>query len=325
MNQEKINELEKLINNKYGNTTGIVVLKNGITVYEHYFNSCTSDSKIHIYSVTKSIISALIGIAIDKKYINNIDQKVLEFFPNYKINAKEKIIQDISIKDLITMTAPFKYRFAPYIKYFTSSNYVNFSLDYLGGKKQSKKFRYTPLIGPDILSGIISNSTGQTVLDFATENLFKPLNINIEKSLYFSNKEEQLAFNKSTDISGWARDDNNTNTAGWGLTLSTMDMAKIGLLYLNQGRLDKKQIVPEQWIKDSTSPQSHWDKRNLDYGYLWWVIDEQEHACAAMGDGGNVIYFNSKNSLVIAISGFFVPRAKDRIDLIKNHIEPLFQ
>ena len=79
MNQEKIETFEKAVMRDYGNIAGIVVLKNSRTLYENYFNECNANSRIHIYSVTKSIISILTGIAIDKGYIKNIDQKVLDF------------------------------------------------------------------------------------------------------------------------------------------------------------------------------------------------------------------------------------------------------
>jgi hypothetical protein len=64
---------------------------------------------------------------------------------------------------------------------------------------------------------------------------------------------------------------------------------------------------------------------NLPYGYLWWIIDEKEYACAAMGDGGNTIYFNARKKIVVSIGSFLVNNAKDRIVLIKEHIEPIFE
>ncbi len=79
MNQEKIETFEKAVMRDYGNIAGIIVLNNGRTLYENYFNECNANSRIHIYSVTKSIISILTGIAIDKGYIKNLDQKVLDF------------------------------------------------------------------------------------------------------------------------------------------------------------------------------------------------------------------------------------------------------
>ncbi len=79
MNQENINEFERVINSNYSNIAGINVQKSGIKAYERYFNGYTSDTAFHVFSVTKSIISALIGIAIDKGYIGSIDHKVLDF------------------------------------------------------------------------------------------------------------------------------------------------------------------------------------------------------------------------------------------------------
>ena len=222
---------------------------------------------------------------------------------------------------MLTMTAPYKYRFfAPYIKYFTSSDWVKFSLDLLGGRGKIGAFRYAPLIGPDILSGILVRATGQSVLDFAAENLFEPLGIKVENNLLFESKEEQMAFNQSTDISGWVTDSMGIHAAGWGLTLTPMDMAKIGQLYLNGGTWEGKQIISSKWIEDSTEEHSRWKKENLPYGYLWWV---NEDGYAAMGDGGNTIYVNTKKKLVISIAALFVPKAGDRIELIKKFIEPI--
>lgn len=323
MEQEKIKELENIIQKEYSNTAGIVVQKDGDILYENYFYGCSASSTVHVYSVTKSILSILLGIAIDKGYIKDIHQKVLDFFPNYTIKKRENTIQHITLEHLLTMTAPYKYKYAPYIKYFTSPDWVTFTLDLLGGKGKIGDFRYAPLIGPDILSGILISATGKSVFDFASETLFSPLGIRVDQNIVFHSKEEQMAFNKATTVSGWVTDETGTNAGGWGLTLSALDMAKLGQLYLNQGMWNGRQIVSPQWVTESTREHSRWEKEDLPYGYLWWVIDEKTHAYAAMGDGGNTIYVNPEKQLVVAITSLFVPRAKDRIDLIKKHMEPL--
>ena len=243
-------------------------MKDNKLIYENYYNKCNKENKIHIYSITKSIISILIGIAIDNGYIKNVDENILNFFPDYKVQDNEN----------------------------------------------------TPVIGPDILSGVISNSTNQSVLDFARENLFKPLGINVDKNIVFNNAEEQFAFYESIDMNGWVCDKTNLNTAGWGLTLSPTDMAKIGQLYLNGGVFNCKKIVSTNWIKESTSIHSEFNK--LKYGYLWWVLDKDSFA--ALGDGGNTIYVNKAKNIVISVTALFVQNAKDRIDLIKQYIEPAF-
>ena len=182
---------------------------------------------------------------------------------------------------------------------------------------------YSPIIGTHILSGILVKATGQPILDFATENLFSPLGINVH-NVVLRNKEEQIAwFTKVNNTSGWVVDPQGLNTASWGLTLTPVDMAKIGQLYLNNGIWEMKQIVPSKWIDESTKEHSRWGK--LSYGYLWWIIDDKEHSYAALGDGGNVIYINAKKRMVVSIASLFMPDAKDRLELIKGHIEPIFE
>lgn len=321
----KINKLNQVIQKQYNNIAGIVVLKNNQVHYESYFNNCSVESRIHVYSVAKSIISILIGIAMDKGYIQSVDQKVLDYFSDYSVKRGASTIHNISIKDLMTMTTPYKYKFAPYtyLKYFMCDDWVKYTLDLLGGKGKIGEFKYTPLVGPDLLSGIILKATGQSVIDFATEHLFMPLDITVDGNVILHSAREQSAFNKATNISGWVSDSKGVNSGGWGLTLSAMDMAKIGQLYLNKGMWDGKQIVSQSWIKESTKEHSRWSKINLDYGYLWWIIDSEEGCYAAMGDGGNVIYINTKNDVVISITSLFKRNVVDRIEFIQEVVEPL--
>lgn len=326
MTEEKIIMLEKKVNSDYHNIAGLVVRKDGKTLYEKYFNDCTSTSRIHVYSVSKSIISILIGIAIDKGYLKSINQKILDFFPDYTNKKGEKTIHNITLQNLLTMTVPYKYKFAPYtyLKYFMSDDWVKFTLDLLGGKRPIGEFKYTPLVGPDILSGILVKATEQSLFDFGTEHLFSPLGVTVERNVILHSAKEQSAFNKATTISGWVADSKSINSGGWGLTLSPVDMAKIGQLYLNNGMWDGKRIVSAEWINESTKEHSRWEKLNLSYGYLWWIIDGKEHAYAAMGDGGNVIYVNTEKNIVISIASLFKQNVEDRIDFIKEYIEPIF-
>lgn len=322
MKETRLKEMEQLIDRKYDNLGGIIVQKGQKTVYEAYRNDCTALSPVHVFSVTKSILSLLIGIAVDQGYIKSIDQKVLDFFPDYTVKKGEKTIQDITLRDMLTMTAPYKYRFAPYPKYYSSEDWVKFSLDLLGGRGKIGTFRYAPVIGPDIFSGILVNATGRSVLDFAKEFLFDPLGIYVKDSVVFRNKEEQMAFYKDKKAEGWVSDPKGTHTGGWGLMLTLTDMLKIGKLYLNHGLWEGEQIVSAKWIQESTMQHSSF--RKFKYGYLWWVIDEKERAYAALGDGGNVIYVNEKRELVVAIASYFKPKAEDRMKLIKEYIEPIF-
>lgn len=323
MNQEKIKELEKIITKDYSNIVGVVIQKNGVKLYENYFNGYTIDNAVHVYSVTKSVFSALIGIAIDEGDLKSVDQKVLDFFPNHPVHANEKTIQEITIRNLLTMTAPYKYKAEPYEKFFASQNPIQDALDLLGGEDSIGKFNYSAVGGTHILSGILVKATGRSILDFAREKLFSPLEINVTRNVVLHSKEEHFKVMNDKNTSGWAVDPQGINTASWGLFLTPLDMAKIGQLYLNGGVWNGKQIVSAEWISESTSKHSccvQWG--NLAYGYLWWLIDEDSYA--AMGDGGNVIYINKKYQMVISIASLFIPNVKDRLEFIKGYIEPIF-
>ena len=322
MNHEKVKELEKTIVSEYSNISGIIVQKNGIKLYEKYFNGYTSDNAVHIYSVTKSVFSVLIGIALDKGFIKSVDQKVLDFFPGYSVLAGEKTIQTVTIKNLLTMTAPYKYESEPYEEFFASADWMKTALDLLGGEKNVGTFMYSPIIGAHILAGVLVNATGQTVLDFAMENLFIHLEINVTHNIELNSKEEHIAVMNNKNTTGWAVDPQGINTASWGLFLTPEDMIKIGQLYLNDGVWNGKQIISSCWINESTTQQSCWNE--LSYGYLWWIIDGKNRIFAALGQGGNVIYVSRARKIVICIASLLTQNEPDMIDFIKNHIEPLF-
>ncbi|MDL2324259.1 beta-lactamase family protein [Ruminococcaceae bacterium OttesenSCG-928-A16] len=323
MKQQIVTQLEKRIADEYSNTTGIVVLKNGEQVYSNYFNGTTANDTIHVFSVTKSIFSALLGIAIGQGYIQNVHQKVLGFFPQYIPPIGETAMQEVTIEHLLTMTAPFKYTQEPYEAFFTSKDWLRFALDTLGGEKPAAEFQYSAIIGPHILSGILAQATGQPILGFATQNLFAPLGIAARQNVVLPSAEEQMAwYANTTHPASWVADEQGLNTASWGLTLTPIEMAKMGQLYLNGGAWAGKPIVPASWVAQSTQGHSCWQQMHLPYGYLWWVLNKNRRIYAAMGDGGNIIYCNEEKQLVVAMAALFMPGAKDRIGLIRENIEP---
>lgn len=322
MKPEKITKLKDLIHQDYENLAGIVVQKHDKILYEDYFHECTAADTLHVFSVTKSILSILLGIALDQGKIASVDQKILTFFPDYQVNAQD--IQQVTIRHLLTMTVPYRFETEPYEDFFSSDSWVKFALDSIGTPEQLGQFRYAPIIGPDILSGILVKATGQSVLDFARTNLFTPLGITVERNVIFCDQAEQFAFYEARDVSGWVADPVGVNTAAWGLTLTTRDMAKIGQLLLHGGKWQGRQLVSADWIKACTSEHSRCQELDIAYGYLWWLVDETEQSYAAIGDGGNVIYVNPQQELVVAITSFFQPDAKDRLELIQKSIVPMF-
>ena len=142
----------------------------------------------------KSILSLLVGIAIDRGYIDGIEQSVLDFFPEYQIKRGEKTIQQVRLKHLLTMTAPYKYKSEPWTKVCASEDWTKTVLDLLGGKKgMTGDFKYATL-GLQILSEIITRVSGVAVLEFANSHLFAPLGIEPRKKLIVNGKEEHIAF-----------------------------------------------------------------------------------------------------------------------------------
>ncbi|HCM85297.1 MULTISPECIES: serine hydrolase domain-containing protein [Enterococcus] len=323
MNDEKFATIQQKIELDYENITGVIVQKRDQLLYEKYFNECNEASKIHVYSITKSILSLLFGIAQKQGMINELDRPILDYFPEYR--PKDSNIGTITLENLLAMTTPYKYKNGPltYIKYFMSKDWTKFTLKQLGGKHPIGQFNYTPLIGPDLLSAILARSTKKSVLEFAREELFEPLGINVEKAIQLKSAKEQMAFNQSTTSNGWVEDNTGLNAGGWGLTLSTRDLTRLGQLILNQGNWKNQQIIPENWLQSMQSKHSHWAQEQLDYGYLWWVVDPSKPIIAAMGDGGNILYIDHEKELVVAITALFKENVYDRIDFIQQEILPL--
>ncbi|WP_019422172.1 serine hydrolase domain-containing protein [Paenibacillus sp. OSY-SE] len=312
----KLSELEPMIKAEYSNINGIVVVRNGSIAYERYYNGYGPDDTHHVASVTKSIISALIGIAIDTGYIKNIDQKVLDFFSEYVPDAADKQKREITIRHLLTMTAPYPFEdwHEPLDKMCMQPDWVTYTLDMLGQKGSIGAFKYSTA-GAHLLSAIITRSTGQSAREFANEHLFKPIGMKEIPDYEMKSFGFDDLFGKN--VKGWVKDPNRNSTGGWGLTLSPRDMARFGLLYLNYGIWDNNQIISGTWIDESTTMNPN------HYGYLWWLREEDgDFAYLALGDGGNVICCIPDKDLVVAIASEFIMNPRDRWTLIKECIIP---
>ncbi len=324
---ERKEELHDLISEKERNICQIVAYKDGKKVYSDCWNGYREEDCVHVMSATKSVIALLIGIAIDKGQIGSVEDKVLDYFPEYKVKRGEKTIYDITIKHLLTMRAPYKCKGDPWSKVCISENWTYTSLDLLGGRKgMTDEFNYQTVC-LHILSGILFKATGMLTVDYANEYLFAPLGIEKHVNYTAKSAEEHKAFTieKTPKENVWFADPQGLGTPGYGLCMSARDMAKIGLLCLNKGRFKDRQIVSSEWIEEMTRPRAVESKyfRGMDYGYLWWIIDRQKKIYAAIGNSGNVIYVNPEKNIVIAVASYFKPTVFDRVDFIQKYIEPL--
>lgn len=319
-------ELHLLIEEKQPNICQMVAYKDGLGVYSDQWNNYKKDDTCHVMSVTKSIVALLMGIAIDQKLIESVNQPVLSFFPDYKIKRGEKTIQNVTIKHLLTMTAPYKYKSEPWTKICSSEDWTIAALDFLGGRAgMTGEFKYSTL-GIHILTGIIAKVSGMTTVDYANKYLFEPIGVTTHQNYLADTAEEHKEFimSKTPKKHIWLCDPQGIGAAGYGLCLSAVDMAKIGLLCLNKGNCNEKQIVSSTWIEEMTKPYHRCGEEfgNMSYGYLWWLPDEKSDCFCAIGNSGNIIYVNPSKSAVIAVTSYFKPTIFDRVNFIQKHIEP---
>jgi len=267
--------MNKYIEDKCPLVRSVLVIRHGYIVFEKYYEGDSNYNK-HIFSATKSFISALIGIALDKGYINNLDQKMFSFFPEYTSEITDPRVKEITIRDLLTMSAGFASSFQ--------------------GPGDLKSSFFQPIVTDPgthsaynsgesyLLSGIISKTTKMNSLEFGYEHLFKPLGIQ---------KPE------------WGSGPDGYTIGGYGLHLRTRDMAKLGYLYLKNGVWDGKQIVPKEWVKESTRKQVmiNVGQKTIPYGYQWWIIAPNGHfAFCAIGLGGQYITVIPDLDIVIAVT-----------------------
>lgn len=304
-----IQMLEQEIEAEYKNIAGITVIRQGKTVYEQGFHEHTAEDTLHVASITKSIISALIGVAIDKGYIKSVDQKVLDYFPEYDPGFDETKKQ-VTIKHLLTMTAPYSYEEEPFEEFCMSSNWVTYVLDVLDGEKPMGTFQYSTA-GIHLLSAILTKATGKSAREFANEMLFKPVGMHILPDLKLPAENPNDFFYRK-EAFGWISDPQGINTGGWGITLSARDLALFGELYLRKGEWNGKQIISKVWIEESTKLQQN------NYGYLWWRFDDKEPMICALGDGGNIVCCLPERDMAVGITAWFEPNAKEPFEMIEK-------
>ena len=263
----------------------LLVVKNGYLVLERYFSIGRPDRRAVIHSVTKSVMSALIGIALDKGHLRSVDQKLVEFLPEYFIGELDPMKRDISLKHLLTMTAGLKWNdWGPIMRaWYSSPNWTNFTIQLPQESSPGRIFNYNSSLS-HLLSVILSKSTKMNTLDYANQNLFEPLGV-----------QEKY----------WQKDPQGFRAGGFGLALLARDLAKIGFLYLNEGVWNGRSLISKSWVRESTRQQVH--VHNLygsnGYGYQWWI--KEVDGCfsyGARGRRGQFIVVVPELDLVIVVT-----------------------
>ncbi len=293
----------------------ILIVRNGYVVLDTYHFPKVPDFKHNIFSCTKSISSALIGIAIDKGYIKSVDQPLLDFFPEKIPKNPDKRKQLITLKDVLQMATglkcrdSYRYQWKGIKEMRWSEDWVQYMVDLPLVESPGTRFEYCN--GASfLLTAIIEKTTGNTGLEFANEHLFKPLGIN---DVYWP-----------ANIHG--------QTIGWGrIHMCPRDMAKFGYLFLSNGRWDNRQIVSSKWVAEST--RKHISANStLGYGYQWWVMSPGNYA--ALGYRGQRIFVLKDRQMVVVLTsrlkqqdgfiptgilrGYIIPAVKSNSPLPEN-------
>jgi len=291
----------------------ITIVRNGYIVADIYLNPLFPKNTKHmIHSCTKSIMSALIGIAVEEGYIEDVDVLVLDILELKNIENVDARIKTLTLKYLLAMQTglhsqdSYLYQWKGLFKMQTTDDWTEYILNLPMEAEPGTRFDYSNMAS-FLLSAIIKKTTGMDTISFAREHLFDPLEI------------KDIQWEKSPmgiDI-GWAR-----------MWLKPHDMAKIGLLYLQKGRWESQQIIPARWIEESLTAHSFpkkyryvynekgkvdrmtsggiWMFTNLarpfadGYGYQWWL--DKSGMYSAVGVGGQFIMVVPKENLVVVFT-----------------------
>jgi CubicO group peptidase (beta-lactamase class C family) len=320
MRADLLVNLEREIKARYRSINAFLVVRGGYLVFESYCGGFGPDDKHLVASVTKSFISALIGIAIDRGFIEGVHQNVLGFFPEYVPGAGDHLKRQMTIKHLLTMTAGFQWRTGARAheqlvnRMRRSKDWVAFILDLPVRERSFGSFQYNSGAS-HLLSAIITRSAGRCAQAFAAENLFDRLGIDppaANKPHTFSQAD---VFRNTTG--GWPRDPQGNSIGGWGLYLRSRDMARFGYLYLNGGQWDGEQIIPKRWVEDSVTPHTP------GYGYQWWLRDVNGLCVfSAVGQGGQHIFCVPQEDLVVVVASKLGSRWRDRWLLLEEFVVP---
>ena len=315
-----LSTLEREIKVRYRTINAFLIVKDGRLAFEKYFGGCGPHDTHLVASVTKSFISASIGIAIDRGFIEGVGQRVLEFFPEYVPGPRDHLKQQLTIKHLLTMTAGFKWRTGARSRELfidrlrRSKDWVAFILNLPIVERSVGSFQYNSCTS-HLLSAIITRSTGRCVRDFAAEHLFGPLGMEPPLPNMPHSFNQADVFRNTAG--GWPSDPQGNNIGGWGLALKPRDMTRFGFLYLNGGRWDGQQIVSEKWVKESVTPYTP------GYGYQWWLRElSGVSVYSAVGQGGNHIFCVPQKDLVVVVASTLGGRYRDRWRLLEEFVIP---
>ena len=316
MDERKILELVDWVDsNKNIPIFSLLISRNGNLILELYTSGIERDDSHYLMSVTKSVLSTLIGIAVDQKVIPSENAPLNELIPTHLFKRKSHIknFENINLKDVMGMAAldlsdPPRDN-SPRAKaiqksYLSSSNRFAFVLESPTQDGKPKRLKYNDQT-PTLASGILSYASGKSVFDFAKNNLFDPLK--------FRNAE-------------WMHQDKSgINMGGYGLRLRPIDMQKIGILYLQNGMWKNSQVLSKEWVDKSSIPYIGYSSEPV-YGYFWWFNNYGSNLKFQEANGwkGQRIAFNRDKGIVVTMTACIENNKEEEVfsKIMNNFIIP---
>lgn len=264
--------LESTASKRQG-TTSFAVVRNGVLVWEAYADGYDHNSKHYIFSVTKSVLSAVVGIAIAQGYIQDLKQPVLELMGSDEFGEMD----DVQLHHLLTMCAGYTLKHV-----WKSDKNLTTPVSVVRESDPGTSFVYQDDVA-HLVSKIVTACSGKTVLALANEFLFEPIGVTSHH---------------------WPADKLRITSGQAGLEWSAQDMARFGYLYLKGGHWDGQQVVPKAWVDVSTQKQCEGGPPvNQGYGYFWWVAERGGYQTFyAGGFGGQRLFVIPELDLVVVVT-----------------------
>ncbi len=314
-----INESKMNLAVNYGISLGIdalLVVKDGYIVYERYFIGDQNTSS-ELWSATKSFTSTLVGIAIDKGYINNVYQLMTDFIPEHDF-------RDIKIWDVLTQRTGLEWEDGGpgWLAWVQSPDWTVHALARRRLYSPGTNFIYSTA-NSHFLSHLIVSATGMATGDFANEYLFKPLGINFSRLpnpvVDFSDwvNSYMIPLGRTT----WQQDVQGYEIGGIGLYLTAREMAKLGFLYINKGIWDGQIILSESYIEEAVQS----GRILTSYGYQWWTGGHYYRYFYARGSGGQKIAIVPTLDMVMVVKckPYASDRDRDSVSELLQQIIPM--
>ncbi|TNE65500.1 MAG: class C beta-lactamase-related serine hydrolase [Alphaproteobacteria bacterium] len=275
-------------------TTGLLVARRGTVLYEQYFQGETGDDRHIQFSVTKSFVSALFGIAMQDGLIDSVDDQVTKYLPEMKGTGYD----GVTLRDVLTMSSGIEFT-EDYGDLTSDVNRMSMTIgtggsldDFARSLKRNREpgtYNDYVSVNTHVLGMIIVRVTGQSLSEYLENRLWKPMGM--EHEAYF------------------LIDGHGMEVAMGGLQTSLRDMARMGLLYLNGGRWGDEQLVPADWVQASVTPGAPHlmpgfgnpgSSSPYGYGFQWWTPSNPHGDFSAVGIYDQFIYVDPTTGIVIA-------------------------